>query len=131
MASQELLTDTPAEALSLTARVLDFEKERSKFLSDASSDIGEGSDFLEEMDLTPLVRTIQSRIKASASMSEAAVIAMYRTLDSFQEEYKMRLMTREEYAADAVKDQEAHVARVSADMSKFTTVMTGSDYTQR
>lgn len=125
------LNDTPVEAKALVTMILDWEKERKEFLSNPSSTIGECIDFIEDADLTPLVRTMQSRISASGSISEASVIIMFRMLDSLLDEYKMRTMSRSDYFADAVDDQIAHIERLQASMDKYLVIMQGNDSTQR
>lgn len=130
--SSTVLVDTPSELQKHYDMVLACIRERISFLENPEAPIGEPLDHITDADLAPLVRVIQSRISFGASLSEAAMLFLYREVDSFLAEYNdMRLMTRADYYEDAIAGGKVTEVKLDHDLTRLSNVVAGKDLAQR
>lgn len=98
------LNDIPSIVKQHFEKVGSYFKGMAGFFGDPETPGKDANEAITGVDLSGLRRAIQSRVKGSASTTNAALLASYRDLDSMQAELSIRNMTRADYYREAASE---------------------------
>lgn len=119
------LNDIPSIVTDSFKKVGGYFKGMSGFFGDPETPGQDANQAITGVDLTGLRRAIQSRVKGSASTTNAALLATYRDLDSMQAELALRNMTRADYYREAASDAGVRTANWQNNMQNNLFNLTG------
>lgn len=98
------LNDIPSIVKEQFGKVGGYFKGMAGFFGDPDTPGKDSNEAITGVDLTGLRRAIQSRVKGSASTTNAALLASFRDLDSMQAEMVIRNMSRSDYYREAASE---------------------------
>ncbi len=98
------LNDIPSIVKQHFETVGNYFKGVSGFFGDPETPAKDANEAITGVDLSGLRRAIQSRVKGSASTTNAALLASFRDLDSLQAELAIRNMSRGDYYREAAAE---------------------------
>lgn len=98
------LNDIPSIIRESFNKVGSYYKGMAGFFGDPDTPGKDANEAITDVDLSGLRRAIQSRVKGSASTTNASLLASFRDLDSMQAEMAIRSMTRADYYREAASE---------------------------
>lgn len=110
-------------------QVLQYLNRKKSFFEDPSNTTLEPSD-IEAFDYTQILDTIKRLEQSKASLSEAALLASYRDIRSFEVDLSIRNMTRADYYNDALLNETDNISRWSYNKMANALIMRGKDPAQ-
>ena len=98
------LNDIPSIVQEHFEKVGSYFKGMAGFFGDPDTPGKDANEAITGVDTTGLRRAIQSRVKGSASTTNASLLASYRDIDSMQAEMAIRNMSRSDYYREAASE---------------------------
>ena len=120
------LNDIPSIVQEHFAKVGGYFKGMAGFFGDPETPGKDAKDAITGVDLSGLRRAIQSRVKGSASTTNAALLASFRDLDSMQAEMAIRNMSRSDYYREAASEAGIRSANWDNNMQNNLFNLTGA-----
>ena len=120
------LNDIPAIVKQHFEMVSSYYKGQAGFFGDPETPGKDANEAITGVDLTGLRRAIQSRVKSSASSTNASLLATFRDLDSMQAELAIRNMSRGDYYREAASEARIRSANWQNNMNNNLFNLTGA-----
>jgi len=120
------LNDIPSIVREHFEKVGNYFKGAAGFFGDPEKPPQDANQAITDVDLSGLRRAIQSRVKGSASSTNAALLATFRDLDSMQAELAIRGMTRADYYREAAAEAGIRSANWENNMQRNIYNLTGA-----
>lgn len=120
------LIDIPSIVQSHYEKIGDYYKGMAGFFGDPESPGKDANEAITDVDTSGLRRAIQSRVKGSASTTNAALLASYRDIDSMQAELAIRNMSRADYYREAAAEAGIRSANWASNMQNTMFNLTGA-----
>jgi hypothetical protein len=120
------LNDIPSIVREHFDKVGSYFKGMAGFFGDPETPGKDANEAITGVDLSGLRRAIQSRVKGSASTTNAALLASFRDLDSMQAELALRNMSRADYYREAASEAGIRQANWTNNMNNNLFNLTGA-----
>lgn len=107
-------------------QLIEYLISKKAYYTDVNTPDSEFNDYMD-FDLTSAVDTIQRQMKAIPNIGEAATIRGYRNMRSAEAEYGIRLMSRSDYWADAIEEEQDNIDKWKFNKKITYLTMNGKD----